>query len=255
MVQPPTSQPQSYNANILFPNLTLSQQPAYDPTAATHAVNIKTAMNLQSASQTHLTISNAVVLANQLNEKYMRPASIGGMRVWLLYLHPDEFSDFENQGVNGSWGSFVKDIGAIPEWKTLQDVLPHAEKIISNRLIVLKDQKAPIMGWTGDVPTGTLSVGYKTFAEEDDRPATISGNPKAYRCNEILGESALMKHCPVDWNFVYEKSGEYGKWQGIGYRAQQSFQTLRYDLDTAAITAASLYQRTSALFLTAAKDW
>jgi hypothetical protein len=242
---------QTFNANILFPNLDLSQQPAYHPTPATHVTNITTAMDLQSSADTHFTIRNSIKLANQLEEKYMRPAMIGNRSLWLLYLHPHEFAEFENTGIDGSWGNWVKQIGAQSSYKDLHEILPHAEFIISNRLLVLKDEKAPILGRSG----GVLTPYYKKFFETDDRKDGVASETNPFRVNEIMGESALVKHNPVAWNIKTEKSNFYGKRVGVMYQAQQSFQTLRYDLDAAVADDTTMYQRTSAILLTAAKEW
>jgi len=243
----PHSLTASFNPHaILLTDGTLDAiQPVYHQTAATYSTAVMNAcLNVAATvAATQPTIPKLVYLASTLEARYIKPFMYDGRELWALYMHPTDVDYLNNFTVAGSYGAYIKDIAAFGKGD-LASVIPHAAFIVSERLVIVRDKRTPLLGITDNT---TFETAYMKQGRTDERPSVTGTTVMA--CNLLMGEDALIRFNPEPWSFHRDEQN-HAKDKFISYDTALSFQRSEYDDDNAASSADNMLSEGSAVVLT-----
>jgi len=222
-----------------------SIQPAYTFTPASYNTNVMNAcLNAATTvAATSPTIPKLVYLASTLEERYIMPFKWEGRELWALYMHPKDVDILNNFTIAGSYGAYIKDVAAFGKGD-LASVIPHAAFIVSERLVIVRDKRTPLLGITDNV---TYETAFMKPGRKDQRP-TVTGTT-VMACNLLMGEDALIRFSPEPWSFHYDELN-HAKDKFVSYDTALSYQRSEYDDDNGSTSADNFLSEGSAVVLT-----
>lgn len=238
----PISLSQSYNKNWWFPSLADSAQPSYDATAATHATAIGTASQ-SAAMSAVLTPSYLLELIDYLEASYLYPVTIGGKQYWVMLCAPREIRRLRDPGVTGSFGAYFKDAAAITD---VNKVIPTAELVVAENLILVRDARIPTMTVTGAGSAYTLGFGYDKAGRVTTKTSSVSTAqaPYYFHCNMVLGAGSLMWYEP-EKTHEEKQPDEYSQYEGDALFNAIGYQTPVWNIDADQATSNTAQQESS----------
>ena len=238
----PLSQSQTYNKNWWFPSLSDANQPSFNATAATQASNIGTAAAAAGMSGV-LTPSYLLQMIDYLEESYLRPVMLNGKPMWLMMVCPREMRRLRDPGVTGSFGAYFKDAAAITD---VNKVIPTAELVVADSLVLVKDRRNPTMVYSGSGSTYTLSFGYDKAGRTGTKTTGVSaaGSTEYWNINTVMGDGALMWYEP-EKTHEEKQPDEYTQYEGDALFQAIGYQTPVWNVDSASQDSDTAQQESS----------
>jgi hypothetical protein len=238
----PISLAQSYNKNWWVPSLSDSQQPSFDTTAQTFATNIGNACNIAGMNAV-LTPSYLLQLVDYLENSFIMPVRIGGRTYWVMLVAPREIRRLRDPSVTGSFGDYFKDAAAITD---VNKVIPTAELVVAESLILVRDPRNPTMVLSGGGSAYTITFGYDKAGRKTTKTSGISvaGATNYWNLNPVCGAGCLMWYEPEK---VHEEkqADEYTQYEANALFGAIGYQTPLWNVDADAASASTAQQETS----------
>lgn len=238
----PVSQTRVMNVNTLIMGVAEASQPAFSATGSTYEDNIRTSLNAVSASDTIHNIPHLLELLPMLENRYIMPLSIGGLKAWILYVHTNIFNDLMNPDYAKSYASYYQSMAAFGAEDLQRKAFPYGSFVLSERLIVVNDPKAPVLG----VAAGTFTDYYKTFGRQDDRSGLSEA--REFYCSLLFGANAVVMHEPEKMTYREQKD-EHDKFTSIALTGAVGFNNVSHKNDD----GTTWYNEGSALILSEKK--
>lgn len=238
----PVSLTQTYNKNWWVPSLSDADQPEYDETAASHATNIGMALN-SAAMSAVLTPSYLLQLIDYLENSYIMPVRIGGKLYWVMLTAPREIRRLRDPSVSASFGAYFKDAAAITD---VNKVIPTAELIVADNLILVRDPRVPTSSISGTGSAYTISFGYDKAGRSSTKTSGISeaGAVTYHYLNIVMGGGALMWYEP-EKEHNEKQPDEYSQYEGNALFGAIGYQTPVWNIDSDAASSSTAQQESS----------
>ena len=238
----PISLTQTYNKNWWVPSLSDSQQPSYDATAASHATNIGNACNIAGMNAV-LTPSYLLQLIDYLEDQFLMPITINGKTYWGMLVAPREIRRLRDAAVTNSFGDYFLEAAAI---KDVNKVIPTADLIVGDSLILIRDPRVSTMTLSGAGSAYTLTFGYDKAGRNSTKTSSVSvaGQTNYFYNNIVLGAGALMWYEP-EKTHEEKQPDEYSQYEGDALFQAIGYQTPVWNVDAAAASSSTAQQESS----------
>ena len=238
----PISQSQTYNKNWWFPSLSDANQPDYDATAGSHASNIGIAAAAAGMSAV-LTPSYLLELCDYLQNSYIMPVNINGRKMWGMLVCKREMRRLRDPAVTASFGAYIQASSAI---KGVNDVIPTADLVVADQLILIPDDRSSTMVYSGSGSSYTLSFGYEKYGRKSTKTSGVStaGATNYWNLNLVLGAGAQMIYRPEETH-EEKQSDEYGQFNGDALFQAIGYNTPVWNVDSGSATSATAQQESS----------
>jgi len=160
----------------------------------------------------HLTVRSAMDLADAAAEAYIKPIPFKGKQLYILYVAAEEFTHLTDPTVVGSFGNSWVAAAAIQD---LDKVIPGAEFVIADTIVVCRDRRTPVGHITASGGDSDVTFKYLQPGRVDQRKTVASGQ-EVWNANVLVGESALVKfHSePAHYN---DQDDMYTKYNNVGF--------------------------------------
>ncbi|MHA1840409.1 MAG: hypothetical protein ACTSYW_00395 [Candidatus Heimdallarchaeota archaeon] len=240
----PISKSAVIHQNTLVCGVAAASQPTYHQTGATWELNVYNVLNALSTStgSSKVTVPRLLEILPQLEDKYIQPISVAGAKVWIMYVHPDIFNDLHNPDTAKSFAAYFQSMANLGISDLYKNAFPYGSFMLSDRLIVVKDPKAPIVGITAN----TTHPYYFRQGRVDDRPGSET---KQFYASLIFGLNSTVMHEPEAVTYR-EQHDIHGKYSSIALTGAVGFNNVSYDDDSAGATP---YNEGSAIMLSEKK--
>jgi hypothetical protein len=175
-----------------------------------------------------LTVTALLNLVSAAKKSYIKPIKWEGYELYVLMINDDSFMNmFDPTNTNGISKYYIE--AASLGSGNLNDVIPGANFVISNSIVVCSDLRAP----QAKVDTGDVAFSYVNPGRADQRTA-LSG--AFWNVGILLGENALLELETEKPHFEIQKD-IYGKYLNTAYFGATGYQTplwVNDDVTTAA---------------------
>jgi hypothetical protein len=238
----PLSLTQSYNHNWYFPSLADASQPAYDSTDASFATNIGTAA-MSGGMNAVLTPSYLLQFCDYLEEHFIMPINLNGRKCWVMLVAPREMRRLRDPAVTSSFGAFFKDAAAITD---VNKVIPTAELVVADSLILVRDPRHPTMTISGSSSAYTLGFGYDKAGRNSTKTSGISsaGSTLYWNLNTVCGAGSLMWYEP-EKTHEEKQPDEYTQFEGDALFGAIGYQSPVWNIDADVATSSDAQQESS----------
>lgn len=238
----PISLTQSYNKNWWFPSIADASQPAYNATAASHATTIGAAAASCGMSAV-LTPSYLLQFIDYAESQFTMPVTIGGKHYYGMLTAPREIRRLRDPSVSASFGAYFKDAAAIQD---VNKVIPTADLVVADSLILIRDQRIPTMTLSGNASAYTLTFGYEKAGRSTTRTTSNSatGSANYFYCNIVMGAGCLMIYEP-EKTHEEKQPDEYTQYTGDALFQAIGYQTPVWNVDSDAASSSTARQESS----------
>lgn len=229
LTQAPVSLSRFMHPNTIILGREEADQPTWSATGGTWETNIATKLNALTAGQSLHTAITILRLIPLLENRWVQPVAVGGNMVWVLYVHKNIFNDLFDPSITDSYAEFFQSMANLNLSELYSEAFPYGSFVVSKRLIVVNDPKAPIIG----VSVGnTITEYYKTFGRNDERSSV--SEPKSFYCSLLFGLNAVVKHEPAALTYR-EQTDEHGKFKSIALTGAIGYNNVNYKNDDSTI--------------------
>jgi hypothetical protein len=238
----PLSMSLSLNNNWWFPSLADSDQPTYDPTSGTFQTSIGTAAMAAGMNAT-LSPSYLLQFCDYLENKFIRPVNLRGRNYWAMLISPREMRRLRDPSVTSSFGAFFKDAAAITD---VNKVIPTAELVVADCLILIRDPRQPEMTITGASSSYGLGFHYDKAGRSTTKTSylSVAGATNYWHLNTLLGAGSLMWYEP-EKTHEENQPDEYTQYEGKALFGAIGYQTPVWNVDDDADDATTAQQESS----------
>jgi len=192
-----------------------------------------------------LTVSKLMRIADKCADSNISPVEWGSYKLYVMYVHPEDFTYLIDPAVTGSFGANWVAAAALGAGD-LDKVIPGAEFVVAQTLVVVRDWRAARFAVT------SATAGDFKFLKQgnvDDRK-NITG-AKIYNVAIVVGQNALVKFHPEPAH--YEDQDEmYKKYDNVGLLGASGYMIPCWQTDANATDPDGVVQEGSMLVLTAA---
>lgn len=234
----PVSATQGISHNWYVPSRSTAAQPAYDSTTADHVNLIGIELDAADTNAV-LTVPEILKMNQHVQDSYLEPVMIEGTPMYVLLASPTVIRRLRDPSVSNSWGAYYNLVGSTDN---IRKVVPGAQFVIDDRVVVVKDQRSPTLTAAGAGSSWTFTFGYLKYGRSTSR--TSSTGAGFYDVNILLGKGALVKYEPEAPHFETQPD-EYTKFRGNGLFGAVGYTAPTWDLDSADQTDASGQQESS----------
>jgi hypothetical protein len=224
----PTLRTQSRNPHYYVPGA--SSQPTFSATSGTWDTAIGTTLAGTTYTDMHLTVPRALSLVDWLMDSYIQPIEWEGYTLYCLLACPEEFRSMHDPSVTASFGNYWVTAAALGSGE-LRKVIPGAEMVIGDSLVILRDRRSPTLTLSGNASAYTHSYGYMKMGRTSTRATGTTANTH-FNVNLLLGRAALMK-LEMEAPHFEEQWDEFKKYYAILLAGATTWQVPAFDLDTA----------------------
>lgn len=238
----PISLTQGYNKNWWFPSVSDGSQPSYSATAATFASTIGAAA-MSAGAGAILSPSYLLELIDYLENSYIEAATIAGSPKWVMMTAPREIRRLRDPGVTDSFGDLYVEAANV---KGLKDIIPDADLVVADSLILVRDARIPTMTVAGNASAYTLGFGFEKAGRSTTRTSSVStvADPNYWYTNLVLGKMALAIYEP-EKTHNEKQDDEYKQYEGDALFQAIGFSTPEWNLDSASQSDSTAQQETS----------
>lgn len=231
LAKAPVSLTAGLTANWYLPGLTFANQPSYDSTLADLENNIGAKCTSAYGSSNHFNVPECLKLIDYArDEKYIEGVTVNGKQMYVLYLCTDEMRNMLDPSVSNSWGAYYQNTAAIQD---VQKVVPAAQVVIGDELILARDPRYVTMALTGNASDYTMTFGYLKAGRVSTRHSTRSSG--YFNVNILAGRGSLGIYEPEAPHFEEQKD-EHGKFVSTGLFGGVGYKAIKWDLDSASQT-------------------
>lgn len=225
----PTSLTAGMNANIWFPALTETQQPAFVTSATEYTEAVGDACTEAGGQYNNNQLNVAAILdvLDYFQRKYLKPVEVAGKKVYFLTISPKQALRLKKPSVTDSLAKYWNDSGA--DIQGIKELIPDVEGMVDN-VVLVKDMRAPTLLKGGSNSSWTETFGYVRMGRTDGRTATTGAS--AFDVNLFLGENSGAK-METEMPHFEQQYDNYDKFRGDLLAGACSYQTVRFDIDTA----------------------
>ena len=213
-----------------------------------YETSVNDALIAQAVADSHLSVRNCLDLVDWAASSYIQPIMWEGFELYLLYVTPQEFTNMIDPAVTGSFSKYWVDAAALGSGD-LKKVIPGAEFVIGDSIVVCRDRRTALYGV--DAADNTSGQAYFMKAgRNDERVAGATAKDTLFYANLLMGESALVKFEPEKATYREQKDN-YDKYKNVGYFGACSWMTPRWGLNSADNASTDIQQEGSAVVFTA----
>lgn len=238
----PVSLTLGLNKNVWVPSLADSAQPAYDPTTASFATNIGTALAAAGMNAV-LTPSYLLQFIDTLEGSYIKPIMIGGKPYWVMTVAPREIRRLRDPAVTGSFGAYFVQAANLTD---VNKIIPTSEIVVADNLILVRDPRTPTITLGGSASAYTLTFGYEKAGRATTRTSGVSeaGSANYFYANILMGAGALMWYEPEK---VHEEKqpDEYSQYEAEALFGAIGYQTPVWNIDDDTADSTTAQQESS----------
>ena len=180
-----------------------------------------------SSTVGHFTVRKLMDLADAAAASYIKPVSVNGKEMYILYLAPQEFTNLTDPQVAGSFGLNWVAAAAVQD---LNKVIPGAEFVVAESIVVCRDRRTPQAHFTAEGGDTDLSFTYVKMGRNDERTSIAAGQ-EVWNANCLMGENALVKYHSEPPHYE-DQDDMYTKYNNIGFFGACGYMTPVFDNDT-----------------------
>lgn len=225
MTATPLSQTAGLNEHIWFPVLTDVQQPQFVTSSTEYVEAVGDAMELAGASYTSnvLDIPAILDLTTYYQNRYFSPID----QKYYLLVSDKQALRLSKGSVSDTFGEYLLTTGVMVD--QLKSKLPDVVGLVGDT-IIMKNKRAPTILQTGSNSSWANTIGYVGQGRTDGRTTTTGAN--AFDVNIFCAAGGLCK-METEMPHLEKQYDDYGKYRGDLLVGACSYQTCRWDIDTA----------------------
>jgi hypothetical protein len=230
----PVSGTQYTNPNLYIMGGANSTQPKPSGTAATMLTRLGDGVANMTSANARTTVPRLISLAKMLEsgDRYFETISVAGKDVMILFMHPDEFLYMWDPSVTNSFGAQWASVAALQE---IQNVVPGAQFLVADRILVVEDLRAPTLTVTGTSGGGyTASWGYVKQGRKSTRTTGTTAN-QHLNVNILAGANSLY-YLETEAPHYVNQMDDYEMYNNIGFTGAMGFTLNANDIDSTSDT-------------------
>lgn len=236
LTKAPVSLTAGLSANWYVARTALASQPSYDSTLADQENLVGIAASAGYAAA-YLDVPELLTMVDYFRDTlYIEPVTIDGKQMYWGYLSSDQMKRLRDPSVSNSWGTYYQAVAATED---IKKVLPSADIVIGDELVLTRDPRYSTLTLTGDSSNYTLTFGYLKYGRVSTRATARSANN--FDVNVFGGKGAMACYEPEAPH--YENQGdEYNKFKGTGLFGAVGYNKIKWDYDSADQTDSTAQQ-------------